>query len=93
MKLRMGWFLLFLVCSGAYITYAAPQQIPVTVWKLTIVTLGGLVGYWLDRHLFPYARPHTFLQEPVFHRHAFCMAMLRRAIIVGASIIAFALAV
>lgn len=54
-----GLLILNLVLIG--IIYAiAPQQAPVTLYKLSLVTTAGLVGYWLDRALFPYARPDSF---------------------------------
>jgi len=46
----------------------APQQAPVTLYKLSLVTLAGLVGYWLDRALFPYARPDEFINQREFRR-------------------------
>jgi predicted membrane channel-forming protein YqfA (hemolysin III family) len=44
----------------------APQQAPVTLYKLSLVTLAGLIGYWLDRALFPYARPDQFIEQREF---------------------------
>ncbi|WP_307867060.1 putative holin [Variovorax sp. E3] len=38
-------------------------MIAVTVYKAHLLSLGGWVGYWLDRALFPYDRPHTYLIE------------------------------
>lgn len=52
--------ILNLVLIGIIIAIA-PQQFPVTLYKLSLVTLAGLVGYWLDRALFPYARPDSFV--------------------------------
>jgi hypothetical protein len=46
----------------------APQQAPVTLYKLSLVTTAGLVGYWLDRALFPYARPDEFIERREFKR-------------------------
>jgi hypothetical protein len=40
----------------------APQQAPVTVYKMSLVALAGLAGYWLDRGMFPYARPDLFFE-------------------------------
>jgi len=40
----------------------APQQMPVTAYKLSLVALAGLAGYWIDRSLFPYARPDLFFE-------------------------------
>lgn len=39
----------------------APQQLPVSLYKLSLVSMAGLAGYWIDRELFPYARPDTFI--------------------------------
>lgn len=50
----------------------APHQLGVIVLKVCLVSLGGVVGYWLDRILFPYARPHMLLPHdtngPISHR-------------------------
>lgn len=37
------------------------HQLPVVIYKLALVSLAAVVGYWLDRALFPYARPDSFL--------------------------------
>jgi hypothetical protein len=39
----------------------APQQLPVSVYKLSLVAMAAVAGYWIDRSLFPYARPDDFL--------------------------------
>jgi hypothetical protein len=51
-----GAILLFLV-----IAYIAPQQLPVTIYKLSLITIAAVIGYWIDRELFPYARPDGFI--------------------------------
>lgn len=57
-----GWFSVALVL--ALLVWAiAPQQLPVSLYKLSLVTLAGVVGYWLDRSMFPYARPDEFLPD------------------------------
>lgn len=38
--------------------------IAVTAYKAHLMALGGWGGYWLDRALFPYDRPHEYLIEP-----------------------------
>lgn len=47
----------------------APQQLPVSFYKLSLVTMGGVIGYWLDRALFPYARPDAFFIEKMHQIH------------------------
>lgn len=54
------------------IALLAPQQLPVSLYKLSLVTMAGVVGYWLDRSLFPYARPDTFLGPAVDEGFDFC---------------------
>lgn len=92
----------------------APQQLPVSLYKLSLVTLAGVVGYWLDRSMFPYARPDSFLPPgrdaldflPLPPGETACtllvapedaqlhlagVAMLRRAVIVAATMLAMGL--
>jgi len=60
-----GLVVLNVILIGILIAIA-PQQVPLTLYKLSLVTLAGLVGYWLDRALFPYARPDSFLERIAF---------------------------
>jgi hypothetical protein len=39
----------------------APQQLRVTLYKLSLITTAAWVAYWIDRALFPYARPDRFV--------------------------------
>lgn len=72
----------------AVIALVAPQQLPVTIYKLSLVTLGSVAGYWVDRELFPYARPDCFTPDCTDSFDlAFAAAMIRRAIIVAAFVI------
>lgn len=41
----------------------APHQLPVALYKLSLISLGALAGYWIDRIIFPYARPDSFLVD------------------------------
>lgn len=82
-----GWLLITLLLLAA-VLMLAPQQLPVSLYKLSLVTLAAVVGYWLDRSLFPYGRPDEL--QIVGSAH-FGVAMLRRALIVSASMIAMGL--
>lgn len=102
MKLpRMYDFYVVTVLLIGIIWALAPQQLPVTLYKVSLITLSGLIGYWLDRSLFPYARPDTFKanRELDSIKHCdncpmgFAASMLRRAIIVGSTIIGISLGV
>ena len=55
-----GWLLITLALLAA-VWAIAPQQLPVSLYKLSLVTLAAVVGYWIDRSLFPYARPAYLL--------------------------------
>lgn len=104
-KFRMWqWVLLGAICTaGLYIV--APQQLGVLLLKATYITVALAVGYYADRVIFYYARPHkmakdawietsthTFKSERCEAAYrAYTFAMLRRAIVVGAVVIAFCL--
>jgi Putative 2/3 transmembrane domain holin len=108
-----GWLVAALVLSLTVLAIA-PQQIPVSLYKVNLIAIAGVIGYWLDRALFPYARPDRFLLDndwedtlrmtdtandaPMFNydHHLTsdllaAAAMLRRALIVAAAMIAVGL--
>ncbi|EBW3177658.1 hypothetical protein DPD67_19150 [Salmonella enterica subsp. enterica serovar Javiana] len=96
-----GWLLaaavMFLV-----IALVSPQQLPVVIYKLSLISLAAVLGYWLDRSLFPKARPGQFLchiphlmeagRWPVEEgcHLVFAATLIRRAIIVAAVCLAVA---
>ncbi|MEY2875975.1 MAG: hypothetical protein RLZZ373_3346, partial [Pseudomonadota bacterium] len=88
----ISWLVLAILLSAATFTLA-PQQLPVSVYKLSLVATAAVAGYWIDRALFPYARPDALLdiREGADHM-TLCVlmasAMLRRAIIVAAAMLA-----
>lgn len=55
-----GWGLITLALLVA-VWALSPQQLPVSLYKLSLVTLAAVVGYWLDRSIFPYARPDSLM--------------------------------
>jgi hypothetical protein len=66
---------------------AALAQAPVVLYKSALVTLGAVLGYWLDRALYPYARPHELIGEDWI----MSLACLRRALIVIACVLGLTL--
>lgn len=96
----LGW----LVSTAALIVLAHWLQqnqpgslLAVTAYKAHLLALGGWGGYWLDRALFPYDRPHQYLEladeaealatAELVAGDAFGASMLRRAIVVAACLI------
>lgn len=87
-----------LILLGLVLAFA-PQQIPVTLYKLSLVTLAGLVGFWIDRLIFPYARPDQVMSQkisvggPCVGKSDIVIAtcMIRRAVIIGAAMLAMGL--
>lgn len=59
-----GWLLITLLLSIC-VALIAPHQLPVSLYKFSLVSLAAVVGYWLDRSLFPYGRPDAFLPTNV----------------------------
>ncbi|MBX3654160.1 MAG: putative holin [Ramlibacter sp.] len=101
------WLLLALVLM-ALIAALSPVQMPVVLYKAALIALAAVLGYWLDRALFPYARPDGYLvrdwrygttepENDADYRIApgytwpFCVATVRRALVVGAVVIGVAL--
>ncbi|ENK2724656.1 putative holin [Salmonella enterica subsp. enterica serovar Muenchen] len=95
---RLSGWLIASVVLFALIGWTSSAQIPVVIYKLSLVSLSAVLGYWLDRSLFPWARPDSFC--PWARPDSFCpweeslccaAAMIRRAIIVAAICLAVAL--
>lgn len=68
MSFKSPRLLLWLVASillsmlALYVQAKLPGNvIAVTLYKAHLLSLGGWGGYWLDRALFPYDRPHEYL--------------------------------
>ncbi|MDO5940622.1 putative holin [Burkholderia cepacia] len=60
---RMVGWLVAAVLLAAAIAVISPQQLPVALYKLSLISLAAVVAYWLDRGLFPYARPDAYLRD------------------------------
>lgn len=101
---RLFSWILFSTLMFAGLYFTSPQQAEVAYYKFALVIAAAIAGYWIDRALFPYARPDGYLKK--FWQHGsdepedkadyevveqynrvFAAAMLRRAIIVGCTIL------
>ncbi|MDO2157357.1 putative holin, partial [Escherichia coli] len=51
-----GW-LVASVTLFVVIGWTSSAQIPVVIYKLSQVSLSAVLGYWIDRSLFHWARP------------------------------------
>lgn len=58
-RLMMAGLLSMALVAG--VAVSAPQQVGVLLYKACLVCLAGWGGYWLDRAIFPYARPDGYL--------------------------------
>ena len=83
----LDWIVISILLAIA-IYVLAPHQLGVSLYKLSLVSLAAVVGYYIDRSLFPYARPDDISVEPGIETAA---AQIRRAIIVAACIVGVAL--
>lgn len=90
-----GWALLAAVLCAA-VWFMAPQQLPVSLYKLSLVSMAAVAGYWIDRSLFPYARPDKLFGRAPMANDTLAgprslmvaAAMLRRALVVAAAMLA-----
>lgn len=91
-RVRMLWCAIYALVLLLTVAWIAPQQVPVIVYKLNLILLASVAGYWLDRWAFPYARPDRFLtadgEVKVNHKRVFGASLVRRAIIMGAAMLA-----
>ncbi|MCH5051185.1 putative holin [Pectobacterium aquaticum] len=55
-----NWIILAVLLLVA-IALVSPAQLSVTVYKLSLVSIAVILGYHLDRALFPYASPGSYL--------------------------------
>ncbi|MHA6913017.1 putative holin [Ralstonia pseudosolanacearum] len=62
----VGWLVAAVLLTAA-IAAISPQQLPVALYKLSLISLAAVVAYWLDRGLFPYARPDAYLRRDWRH--------------------------
>ncbi len=102
---RLSGWLIATVLLLAVIGLLYPQQLPVSLYKLSLASMAGVAGYWLDRAFFPYARPDDFMAQAVSVggpfvpkksvaptlQIVFAAAMIRRAIVVGCAMLAIGL--
>ncbi|MHA7915514.1 putative holin [Alloalcanivorax xenomutans] len=86
---RLTEWLVITIGLLVVIALIQPQQLPVVLYKASLVTMGAVLGYWIDRTLFPYARPHTFARGTQAVPCA--AAMVRRALVVLACILGLTL--
>jgi hypothetical protein len=82
-RIRMIDWIAIAVILTLTIGLLAPHQLGVTLYKLSLVSLAAVVGYWIDRSAFPYARPDDLSLD---HQET-SAAYIRRAIIIGACIL------
>lgn len=52
-----GWFIVATLLLIA-LAVLMQNQPPPPLYRVPMAGLGGVLGYWLDRAIFPYARPH-----------------------------------
>lgn len=101
---RLTDWMLITICLVLAIALIQPQQLQVVVYKACLVALGGVIAYWIDRRMFPYARPHEMVKRytkavsradedgAIGHGLVASLAMIRRAIVVLACILGLTLA-
>lgn len=84
-------FAILAILGLVAIAFLAPQQLPLVLYKATLVFLGCYLGYWADRVLFPYARPDVYATGDMSHASRLNAAMIRRAVIVVACVLGLTL--
>lgn len=92
-KLRIGPWLILAMLATFVVGLLYPHQLGVLLWSLSKLCWGAYLGYWIDRSIFPYARPGDYQCNNGNGLSAIALLMLRRAIIIAAAILALGLGV
>ncbi len=90
---RMFDWIVITILLTLIIYVLAPQQLPVSLYKLSLITTAAVLGYWIDRSLFPYARPDNQSFIDTKAHQLIAAAMQRRAIIICGAMVAMSLGV
>lgn len=88
---RQRWLLIVATIAVGALLIGWASMAGTILLKIASVTLFGALGYYIDRAAFPYARPHELMARGSMP--SFDAAQIRRAIIIGASMLAGALAI
>lgn len=92
-KLRIGPWLILAIITTFVVSVLYPHQLGVLLWSLTKLCWGAYLGYWIDRSIFPYARPGDYQCSNSNGFSAIALLMIRRAIIIAAAVLALGLGV
>ncbi|MCB6182332.1 putative holin [Leeia sp. TBRC 13508] len=66
---RLTFTILFALLLIGLVYLIHPEQTITFVYKLSLVTAAAVIGYWIDRAVFPYARPDSYLETPDWKYH------------------------
>ena len=58
----LAFFGIVTVLILAFLAVLSPQQLPVIAYKAGLVSFAACIGVWLDRAIYPYARPSGYLK-------------------------------
>ena len=98
---RQRWMLALFILSTAVLAYTHSAQIGIIVLKVSLVSGFAALGYFVDRSAAPYARPDDMIDnirnarntvESAAWAQVAAASSIRRAIIIGACMLAGALA-
>lgn len=101
-RLRAWPWLAFALVTTTIVAIVAPQQVGLLAWAGAKLSWGAFLGYWIDRSIFRYSRPHEAWDiaelSVGFKEHrawfvAGCLRELRRAVIIAATILALGVGV
>lgn len=60
---RNSLFILLTIVLLVAVALVSRAQLPVVLYKSALISLAAVLGYWLDRVIFPYARPSSYLHD------------------------------
>lgn len=76
--LRMWDWLVVTLVLLIVIYLVKPELLQVDIHKISLLSIGGLIGYGFDRSAFPNGRPRAFMERPFSLAAPFVAALVPR---------------
>jgi hypothetical protein len=83
---RMSYMWAIVLLTTGAISLWYPQQLGVLLVKVNSLAVGAVLGYWLDRLTFPYARPDCGRDDRIEISYMYRRAALMAACVIGLAV-------
>ncbi len=64
-RLRMLGLLVLCIALTCLVARFKPELLPVSIYKLSLITTAGWLAFWFDVWAYPYGRPGNYTMPPI----------------------------